>query len=102
MVWACYEKRGALCRKAGDGNESTGRRKRGRPKRRWLDRVRGDIKEKGLSAEEVYDRATWRRTYIAPHKRWNKMKGGTHFVVWKLIQDDLAIRVGRHKISAIW
>ena len=26
-----------------------GRRKRGRPKRRWLDRVRGDIKEKGLS-----------------------------------------------------
>ena len=33
-------------------------RKRGRPKRRWLDRVRGDIKEKGLSADEVYDRAT--------------------------------------------
>ena len=25
-----------------------GRRKRGRPKRRWLDRVRDDIKEKGL------------------------------------------------------
>ena len=38
-----------------------GRRKRGRPKRRWLDRVRDDIKEKGLSGEEVYDRATWRR-----------------------------------------
>ena len=30
-----------------------GRRKRGRPKRRWLDRVRDDIKDKGLSAEEV-------------------------------------------------
>ena len=43
-----------------------GRRKRGRPKRRWFDRVRDDIKEKGLSGEEVYDRATWRRmsTYI--------------------------------------
>ena len=32
-----------------------GRRKRGRPKRRWLDRVRDDIKEKGLSADEVYN-----------------------------------------------
>ena len=30
-------------------------------KRRWLDRVRDDIKEKGLSGEEVYDRATWKR-----------------------------------------
>ena len=36
-----------------------GRRKRGRPKRRWLDKVKDDIKEKGLSWEEVYDdRAT--------------------------------------------
>ena len=30
------------------------------PKRRWLDRVRDDIKKKGLSREEVNDRATWR------------------------------------------
>ena len=30
------------------------RRKRGRPKRRWLDRVRDDIKEKGLSGKAVY------------------------------------------------
>ena len=37
-----------------------GRRKRGRPKRRWLDKVKDDIKEKGLSADDVYDRATWR------------------------------------------
>ena len=46
-----------------------GRRKRGRPKRRWLDKVKDDIKEKGLSVEEVYDHATWRRmasTYIDP------------------------------------
>ena len=49
--------------------EVQGRRKRGRPKRRWLDRVRGDIKEKGLSAEQVYDRATWRHisSNIEPH-----------------------------------
>ena len=35
-----------------------------------------DIKEKGLSGEEVYDRATWRRvsSYIDPHKSGNKMK----------------------------
>ena len=38
-----------------------GRRKTGRPNRRWLDKVNYDIKEKGLSADEVYDRATWRR-----------------------------------------
>ena len=35
--------------------EVQGRRKRGRPKRRWLDKVKDDIKEKGLSADEVYD-----------------------------------------------
>ena len=45
-----------------------GRRKRGRPNRRWLDKVKDDMKEKGLSGEEVYDRATWRRmsSYIDP------------------------------------
>ena len=45
-----------------------GRRKRGRPKRRWLDRLKDGIKEKGLLADEVYDCATWRRTssYIDP------------------------------------
>ena len=43
------------------GMDVQGRRKRRRPKGRWLDRVRGDIKEKGLSAAKVYDRATWRR-----------------------------------------
>ena len=32
-----------------------GRRKRGIPKRRWLDKVKDDIKEKGLSADDVYD-----------------------------------------------
>ena len=33
-----------------------GRRKRRRPKRRWLDKVKDDIKEKGLSAGDVYHR----------------------------------------------
>ena len=45
-----------------------GRRKRGRPKRRWLD-IKDDIKEKELSADDVSDRATWRRmsSYFDPH-----------------------------------
>ena len=54
MVWACDAKRGTLRRKEGDGNESIqGRRKRGIPKRRWLDKVKDGIKEKGLSADDV-------------------------------------------------
>ena len=55
-----------------------GRRKRGRPKRRWVDRVRDPIKEKGLLMEEVYDRVTWRRIIYnctsTPHTSGNKMK----------------------------
>ena len=43
-----------------------GRRRRGMPKRRWLDRVKDDIKEKGLSADDVYDRSTWRRIVHRP------------------------------------
>ena len=52
-----------------------GRRKRGRPKRRWLDKVKDDIKEKGLSADDVYDRATWIcHPTSTPHKSGNTMK----------------------------
>ena len=45
-----------------------GRMKRGRPKRRCLDKAKDDIKEKGLSADDMYDHATWRRmlSYIDP------------------------------------
>ena len=76
MVWACDAKRGTLRRKEGYGNESTGRRKRGIPKRRWLDKIKDDIEEKVLSANEVYDRATWRcmSSYIDPKYNGNTMK----------------------------
>ena len=62
MVWACDDKREKhyVGRRVME-MKVQGRRKRGRPKRRWLDKVKDDIKEKGLSAEEVYDRAAWRR-----------------------------------------
>ena len=46
-----------------------GRRKRRRPKRRWLDKLKDDIKERGLSANDVYDRATleaYMSSYIDP------------------------------------
>ena len=53
MVRACGEKRRRLRRKNDYGNESAMRQKRGMHKRRWLDRVSGDMKQKGLSGDEV-------------------------------------------------
>ena len=49
-----------------------GRKNRGRPKRRWLDKVDDDIKERRLSADQVYGRATWRHmsSNIDPTYRW--------------------------------
>ena len=35
--------------------------RRGRPKKRWADCVKDDLREKGLSGEVVYDRAARRR-----------------------------------------
>ena len=42
--------------------------------RMWFDKVKDDIKEKGLSADDVYDRATWSRVYSTPHNCGNNMK----------------------------
>ena len=60
-------------------------RKRGRPKRRWLDKAKDDIKEKGPSADELYDSATWRRmsSYMyRPHIklviRWRRRRNGPY------------------------
>ena len=43
------------------GIEVQGSRRRERPKKRWTDCVKDDLREKGLSGEEVYERASWRR-----------------------------------------
>ena len=43
------------------GMEVPGKRRRGRPKRRWLDNIRNDLSERELSGEEAQDRAKWRR-----------------------------------------
>ena len=41
--------------------EVPGKRKRGRPKRMWLDSIRNDLSERELSGEDAEDRAKWRR-----------------------------------------
>ena len=37
------------------------KRRRGRPKRRWLDNIKNDLSERELSGEEAQDRVQWRR-----------------------------------------
>ena len=37
-----------------------GRRRRGRPKRRWMDCISDDMRSKGLIGDEVWDRSKWR------------------------------------------
>ena len=40
--------------------EVDGRRKRGRPKQRWMDVVRKDMKEAELDENDALDRNLWR------------------------------------------
>ena len=40
--------------------EVDGGRERGRPRKRWSDVVRRDMKKCGLAREDAYDRAKWR------------------------------------------
>ena len=42
------------------GMEVPGKRRRGRPKRRWLGSIMNDLSERGLS-EDAQDRPRWRR-----------------------------------------
>ena len=54
--------------------EGPGKRRRGRPKRRWLDSTRNDLSERELSGEEAQDRVKWRRLvrHIDPHIKVGK------------------------------
>ena len=70
MVWACDEKRRTLWRKETMEMKVKRRRKDGLREDDWPERR---MISEGLSGEEVYNRATWRRT-STPHKSWNKMK----------------------------
>ena len=41
--------------------EVPGKRRRGMPKRRWLDSIRIDLSERELTEEDAQDREKWRR-----------------------------------------
>ena len=51
-----------------------GRRKRGRPKRRWMDKVKDDIKEKGLMMCTTGLHGGVCHHTSTPHKSGNTMK----------------------------
>ena len=44
------------------GMEVTGKRRRGRPKQMWLDSIRNNLSERGLSGEDAQDRPSPRWT----------------------------------------
>ena len=54
------------------------RRRKGRPKPRWMDRVNVDLREKGLPSEETHNQAVWRQLVrnIEPPHRSGKTCGG--------------------------
>ena len=41
--------------------EAPGKRPRGRPKMRWMDRIKADLRELGIDEDLASDRTTWRR-----------------------------------------
>ncbi|XP_068229381.1 uncharacterized protein [Palaemon carinicauda] len=49
--------------------EVQGARSRKRPKRRWVDCIKDNLRSKGLTEDEVWDRSTWRMLTrnIDPH-----------------------------------
>ena len=55
-----------------------GRRKRGRPKASWAERIRGLMGEKGLMEEDWKDRDKWKKKirYLSNERRkmWNRRK----------------------------
>eukprot|EP00795_Rhopilema_esculentum_P004807 gene4807-21118_t len=53
-----------------------GYRRRGRPKFRWKDRLKEDMREKNLNVHQVGDREKWKRLSrnSDPIKRWVKLQ----------------------------
>ncbi|XP_068221421.1 uncharacterized protein [Palaemon carinicauda] len=41
--------------------EVQGTRRRGEPKRRWMDCIKDDVPPKGLTGDEVWDKGSWRK-----------------------------------------
>ena len=66
-----------------------GRRKRGRPKQRWMDCVNRDMRAIGSTKYEFHDRTSWRRIVSAaatPQPSESGLKKKKSGVVWRLIE----------------
>ena len=61
MVWAGTEREEEYVCKRVVVMEVPGKRRRGRPKRRWLDKIKNDLSEIELSGEKAQDRVQWMR-----------------------------------------
>ena len=53
LVWACIEKRIRIRRQESDSDGGGGERRRGRPKRRWLDNIRNDLSQRIVRGESA-------------------------------------------------
>ena len=73
-----------------------GRRKRGRPKRRWLDKVKDDIKDEGPCGRKYMTElhgGVYRQT-SSPHKSGTKLKRRKTVISFNMI---LTVRLKRLK-----
>ena len=59
VVWTCHKERPRIYRKMTE-IELLGKRKKGRPKRRFLDVVKEDMREVGMRETDVENRMVWR------------------------------------------
>ena len=60
MVWSCGAEGGYRLGEKVYGNAGGGNRSRGRPRKTWLEVVRGDMKVMGLTRGDAQDRHRWR------------------------------------------
>ena len=62
MVWAYSEKRRRICGQESNGDGGAGVKKElGRPKWRWLDKIKNNLSERELAGEEAQYLVQWRR-----------------------------------------
>ena len=66
VVWTCHEETSGVCRKTIE-MESPGKRKRGRPKRRFLDVLKEDMEEVGAKETNIEDGKMWRMMIRCGH-----------------------------------
>ena len=60
LIWPCEKKRRRLLGKTMMGMGVPGRKKRGRPMRRWMDLAREDMERVGAKEGDKVDREKWK------------------------------------------